>query len=452
MLEEKKIDVSIKLENALKRIKYDNRISELKKYFEKQYINKYIPIGKLYQILDLSFNLITLEDKELYIITKTILTWPDGKKYLDINLDAEFEREDMDIAENVLDMNNTLTIKALFKGTEENPEWIGIMTYKDIVNADTNGLLRYNMDTQRVPDIVIRDGNVHYIPEIDKHTISDIADAILEDRFQTNTITLNIVRTDEPYINPANEPGELTININDNAKIDIIDGMHRVKGIIKAWQKREKEILLKEETKQIEGVMAVSVKNLTAEKAKKFIYQESLANQQSDKTKAVLSEQAAFKKFVQALNEEDNSIYYNRFVYYGGSSNKIPRMFLFSMMKEFSLVTEFNKCSRKTIRKITEHFFEFEDDVFEILDEAKKKRIYNDMFFLTDLILYFMICVIENKLDIKSNDAMVKEFVSKVEMRDIEEFKYDFPLNRKEKIRLKELLSCNINKESEGDM
>ena len=123
-------------------------------------------------------------------------------------------------------------------------------------------LFSYNFDTQRNPDL--KDGIL--VPSIDKQSVQEIADRINQGRFYSNHLTFNLLSTGEEKFEYESKNRVLTIFEGD---INIIDGFHRVLGILKATSMNE----------NAEYITGVNITNFDVEKARDFIVQENKRNE-----------------------------------------------------------------------------------------------------------------------------------------------------------------------------
>lgn len=415
-----------------------------------------ISMGKIKQAITQPSSLTTLDTSELYLVASRFKNYCElnsASELFNINLEQYFDPEEREWANYKLlsdDDNKELKIKAMQKGTAIKPEWIGIMTYEEIVSASKRGLLKYNMSTQRIANVFIKDGITNFIPDISEETVDKIAQSILKGSFEPNTITLNILRDvdDEPYFNESEKDNVLSINTDEN-EVDIIDGMHRIKGIVKAWMIREKEIEYKEHDTQISGTMAVCVKNITEEQAKTFIHQESLANRQSKSANFLYSSDSFVPRFFTRLNDAEGSVnrnpYYNKISSYMDESVVISTSFAIKFLDDMGAAKKLDKeiSSETILRKTVSNLVGFAGIVFDALrerDDYKKNRlIFEGQCFLVGLMSYFVYNMKSKNAAFDLEDKKVDEFISRISSIDVSSLVYDYPLTNRQKNELKAL-------------
>lgn len=123
-------------------------------------------------------------------------------------------------------------------------------------------LFSYNFDTQRNPDL--KDGIL--VPSIDKTSVGEISDRIEQGRFYSNHLTFNLLNTGDEKFEYDSENRTLTIH---DGEINIIDGFHRVLGILKATSFNE----------NAEYITGINITNFDVNKARDFIVQENKRNE-----------------------------------------------------------------------------------------------------------------------------------------------------------------------------
>ena len=423
-------------------------IVETKMYeYMKLQLKDKIELGKLKLAISQPSSMATLDTSELYLVVRNINRYCERENYkFKIELESYFSEDERKLANymRLSDMaGKELQLKAMQKGSENKPEWIGIMSYEEIVDASRRGLLKYNMSTQRVANVFISNGKVNYIPDIDENTVDKIANAILDGRFEPNTITLNILKTaDMPYYNAFDEGYLLSVDAEDN-EIDIIDGMHRVKGIVKAWQIREKQIVDQEEDKQISGTMAVCVKNISEEQARTFIHQESLANKQANSTKLLYGPDSQMSQFLSRLNVEGGSVaknpFYGKISSYVNKDVVISTAFVARFMDDMGVATTLNSAIKKesVLRQTAANLVSFANVVFEELrereDYKKNRKIFENQCFLVGLMTYFVYYMEHHARAFDLSEESKEEFFDRIKSVSPKELEFDYPLIGKQK-------------------
>lgn len=428
-------------------------VNAMYKYMELQLKHK-MRLGKIKLAIHQPSSLAVLDTSELYAFASKLKEFCDtaGITIFRVDLEEYFSKEEISTsklmrlrtADNDSEIN-VLKMRAMQKGSQTNPEWIGIMSYEEIVDASKRGLLKYNMATQRVAKVFVVNGKTRFIPDIDEKTVDKIAQAIIEERFEPNTITLNILKTeDEPYYNEYDKDNILEIDADQN-EIDIIDGMHRIKGIVKAWQIREKQIIDGEESKQISGTMAVCVKNISEEQAKTFIHQESLANSQQKSTKLLYSPDSLLAQFFFKLNKARGSVaknpYYGKISAYMGDNIVISSAFAASFLADMNVVYNFDKKVNKESALVdtVDNFISFANIVYENFkdrdDYKKNKQIFEGQCFMVGLISYFFNNLDKTDISKEATDAFIGDAIDLTP----DKFVFDYPLTSRALKELRQL-------------
>lgn len=417
-------------------------------------IKEHITAGKLKNAISQPNSLAVLDITELYWALKGCNEYCEKYHYkcFDINLESFFTQEEINLAQQlktVTDNSNILKIKALQKGVAGNPEWIGIMTFEEITNASKKGLMKYNLSTQRLADLIISDGKAIYIPDINESTVESIANSILKKKFISNTITLNILKTeDQSYINETEDDGFLTIDTSKD-ELDIIDGMHRIKGIVKAWQTREKQIMDGIETNQISGTMAVCVKNISEEEARSFIYQESLANKQASSMEGLYGS-SALSTFYYELSVKSDTPYYKKLDKCPSDDKQISYTFATKFMDDMGSLGKFKTKTNgktKSVLALVKKFSTFSKIVMEELktrdDYQQYERIFEGQCFLVGMMSYYIYYMdyVNYELSEADQEVFIKRVVN---MESPMNLQFDYPLvDRTQKTHVKKNYKSN---------
>lgn len=139
-------------------------------------------------------------------------------------------------------------------------------TYQNIAKYFENGLLTYNPKTQRQP-LKHKVGNrIVEVININPKKIAEIKEEMLNNTFNTNAILFNVRRiSGMEKIKYNAKDRTLIIEKDDNIFIDLIDGMHRMGGILKVT----------EEKPDIDRVTSIYIYHVDEEKARQIIRQEA---------------------------------------------------------------------------------------------------------------------------------------------------------------------------------
>lgn len=141
-------------------------------------------------------------------------------------------------------------------------------TYQNIARFMSNGLISYNMRTQRQP-IVRRHGNkIIKTANIKPAKVEAIKKEMLDGTFNANVITWNIRKaTGLERFKYNSKDRTLIIEVDENTNVDVIDGANRTAAILKSTESKP----------DIDRVTLIMVYNVQEEKARQIIYQEAKA-------------------------------------------------------------------------------------------------------------------------------------------------------------------------------
>jgi len=239
--------------------------AELSDYVEKakSELRKYIPVTRIKPLIVGNFPLVSIPDIQLYHLSFFLKK----EKLLDENLSEYFE--EMEIEKYLNDIIDGYIESEIIEFTEVikskiREEYVCKLSYKQIAEMFRFSMVTYNINTQRVSEIVKKNNRILKRPTINQKNIDAIKQKVLEGKFESNTLTLNIRKTgSENYFYRDN-----TLVINKNLGetfLDVIDGWHRFTGIYLAYV----------ENPNLIGDMTVTIKNLDIEQARQFIEQES---------------------------------------------------------------------------------------------------------------------------------------------------------------------------------
>ena len=228
--------------------------------------------GKSVRVFDKSIQLTILTIEELCLITQALFKLTNMEE---INPDGWFIKSEITSA-SLIAIGDTSEEEVMIelenfirKGKRD--EWLGYLSYREVYELYEKGYLTYNQETQRKATVIERDGGKYILPTIFKKSVFSIAKNMIDGKFHTNTITLNITKNLKESVIYDDDTRTLAIPIEKKTEIAIVDGAHRILGIVKAVSTKP----------DLDGYIAVNVKNLSVEEAQEFIYQEALTNRQN---------------------------------------------------------------------------------------------------------------------------------------------------------------------------
>ena len=171
-------------------------------------------------------------------------------------------------------------------------QWIGAVSFKWLMEIEDSHLLCYNENTQRVPRARTKPGdNVVYEPYVNARSVKEIAAAFRRGDYVPNTITFNI-REDVEW---QYEDGRIIIEDFPKGRpiFDIIDGYHRYRAM--------RQIYITNPS--FDYGMELRIVRFSVEKARQFIYQESLRNKMRKIDQDSFNQNSLENQIVDELNE-----------------------------------------------------------------------------------------------------------------------------------------------------
>jgi hypothetical protein len=168
-------------------------------------------------------------------------------------------------------------------------QWITTMTYKQVAELYSIGKVRYNKDTQRNTVFKEYGDKIIEAININKGSVKEIKELMLQGLFIPNTLTFNILMTGKEKFEPDNR--NKSMRVYDN--LDIIDGYHRSLAGIEAVA----------ENPNIEGTFEIRITNFNIEKCHRFIVQEDKKNKIDKRYIQTLTVENLENKIVKLINE-----------------------------------------------------------------------------------------------------------------------------------------------------
>lgn len=229
-------------------------------------LNNYgINAGKVIGIYNKSIPLVTLSNAELYLFTKSLFEITD---YNSIDISKWFTDEEIKTynqykapkpyKNNVIILNNV-------DQTSDNRYFCTKATYKEMSDIFGQGLITYNIRTQREAKVINFGDRFISIPDIKEKPVMEMTELMLKGKFTPNTITLNIRKTGGEKFEYDEKSRTLMIECdNEESFCDIIDGGHRGQAFIRVI----------EQDPNNQGYTYISILNYTEEEAQEYIEQE----------------------------------------------------------------------------------------------------------------------------------------------------------------------------------
>ncbi|MCR8641458.1 DNA sulfur modification protein DndB [Paenibacillus sp. N1-5-1-14] len=149
-------------------------------------------------------------------------------------------------------------------------DYVTIMDVRELRDLWFSKILTYNFNTQRLSKKkLLKNSKISEKADVNMKSVKNIARLMLEGKFKADTILLNILVDGNDNIEYSD--GELTIH--EGTTINLIDGMHRLQGMIAAL----------EENPDLEGFINVAIKHYPLEEAQFLLGQINTVNR-FDKT------------------------------------------------------------------------------------------------------------------------------------------------------------------------
>lgn len=324
-------------------------------------LQKYFTRKRIIQIFNKSLSLSMLSDGELYNISLFLV----DNKFLDLDLSDYFTDEEMSKAvSETVDLINEYDEKVVFRNIEFNgddlkPQFTGFISYEDVAKMHDAGVLNYNFATQRKAKIIKYRNRVERIPSINERNVAEIKKEVLDGLFEENTITLNIRQTGNDLYSYDEETRKLVIN--QDAVIDVIDGYHRITGIHDAWKIN----------KDIKGKMVLLIKNISTDKARYFIRQESKASINNQEEMRLYDSSSNLAQLINDINTNSNSnnILFNKITTGNNTENTLIIYDIFATIMDKAWSEKLSKTSQRELLKIRKFICQFYSTAYEIIME-----------------------------------------------------------------------------------
>jgi hypothetical protein len=217
-------------------------------------------------------------------------------------------------------------------------EYVCILDASEINKLMKSNLLFYNMDIQREAKVVRRKSKVIVSPTINVKSVNEITKNLLEGKQFPSELKFNCA------VNSSDTGNELTydakhmeLTIQKSTRIDILDGMHRIKGITNAF----------EISPDIKQRFTVSITNYTTRSAQLAQAQIAKANKFSQQRIQELEQSRLSDMVVKQLKDSDlkisqsNRISGDYIVSYNIMSDTIDQVFNIKNRGEAADVGEF---------------------------------------------------------------------------------------------------------------
>lgn len=304
------------------------------------------------------------------------------------------EVEDVDVSELLLFENVTQLSKDM---------WTTVVPIQRISALYNNMAVSYDFKTQRqAKHITLREGIIQ-TPDVNRSSVEEIRDKLLEHSFVPNTITFNVPIEDRNKIKFDKSKERLII---EDKVLTILDGFHRSLGIIAALQNNP----------NLEYNFIIVITNFTVDKARQFIVQEDKRNPISKAYLKSIDESDEYTTVVNILNEDSRSelrgkITTNYSLVASGDA-LVTFEFLHTTIKELWEINSFYDA--ETVSDFLRRFFNHLISIFP-LNSKEAEDMYEERMFVIYLIIAKRLYDKDNNY--KNYD--LEEIISNINSKDI---------------------------------
>lgn len=375
-------------------------------------LNKYFSEAKILQILNDSIPLASLTEEELYNVSLFVK----DSGYTNVDLQEFFDNDEASRAVNTFrtaDYNYDKEVvfgNMQYNGDELKPQWVGFISYQDIAKMFEAGVFNYNFATQRKAKMIKVRNRVERIATINNKNVQEIKNEVLRNKFEYNTITLNIrpSENDSYLYNPSTL--ELMVDLVATC-IDTIDGYHRINGIYQAWLKNN----------NISGSMILLIKNIDIPQARYFIAQESKGTLNNQSEMKIYDMDTNIAKLITGINQDYTNVLGGRISTGNNTNNPLVYYEIFRHIMELSWGEKLNTVSPIELINIKDYISNFYTVTYELI--MKKFKVNNideiddnlsiDMMFLSGWLFPALKIYEENdgKIDLEK----IKKIISKID-------------------------------------
>ena len=171
-----------------------------------------------------------------------------------------------------------------------NDQWVTVINTDKLFELYKNQIINYNKNTQRPVIVKEKGGVTEYKIFVNKQSIEEISSLMKQNLFVPNDITLNM-NIDNPEIDFEYKNGKIIVY---SGLLDIIDGYHRYRAIIKN----------KLEDDTFEFTMVLNVMNFDEVKACTYIAQQDKRNKINKTVTRTMDATNPINTLIQRLNED----------------------------------------------------------------------------------------------------------------------------------------------------
>lgn len=358
---------------------YNNKIKDrIIKKLEKHNILKSKTLGMLnHSDAALITNKDLVNNAELYLLSKALyeeIEEPiiNPKNYFNEEEIKSYELYKQEIKNERTNVLNFEDVKQIAYN-----QYFSFITIQKLSEYLDNGLITYNMRTQRGAKFITFNDQLLALPDIRETPILEIRDKILEGKFTQNMISFNIRKTGGEKFNYDSKTKELTIEIDGKDSFcDILDGMHRSIGAKRAYKMNP----------NIEFGFVLNIVHYTEDEAKEFIVQE---DKRTPINKAVIESYKRDNAFViiaKDINRYGNDIVNSLYNKFAIQTEEIKKGNKYTTYEIFSKALEENYVFNepRDIKRTTEYLIDYFNELIGIFKEKglEKSIVFHGLMFV----------------------------------------------------------------------
>jgi hypothetical protein len=335
-------------------------------------IKNRVSIVKVYSMFNDVDTIVNIDDSELYWLIKNMNKFD---MVIDFELSDTFTERESNQFELVHietktggEVQKTIVIDDVVEIESFKEYMVVKMPYYKIKEAWEKGVVTYNFETQR--EGVLRDIGIDVIkvPNINRNSVNNIKQKMLDGAFKSNTITWNILETGNERYDYNEKSQELVFTRGAGSQMNVLDGMHRTQAIIELLTENPDNEELKNRHTQLK------IWNFDVMEAQDYINQEASGNALSVEKKKQYDKSNIYGILAQEVNKygsQVRNVLYNKL----GDLDEVTVGDKYCSLYAFSESIEdnFRVEEPRQIKKVSKYLVEFYNEVVGIYKEDFEK-------------------------------------------------------------------------------
>lgn len=257
--------------------------------------------GRLASIMGNMTSATPLTDRELYLVAFKIIPDFNPKNYF-----GDREIEEYKSILNAQDERQARFPLEFEKCLQVNDEqYVTTISIKEINELYSLNILNYDHNTQRDPRIKTKDNKIVREIKLNRSSVKQIKNLLLQGRFIPNAMTWNVKSNNESDVWDYDEDNQLFVV--KKYGFNIIDGWHRLVAITQAIT----------ENKNLEIIFPLYIMVFNDEKAQSYIAQEDKRNKIDPNYSRSLDNTKFENRVIKSLNSDPDFVFYNKMVAVG---------------------------------------------------------------------------------------------------------------------------------------